>query len=138
MTALPRLPRLRVVLLATATCLLPVTAGAERPVELPMQTTCSFYNMVNDLRRGLREGSPTYRRYLLAHFKEAALAMPPDELLKAVAQEHEPAVLEALGAALATKAANTGEHDLVQTLLQRSVSDGDPALRAAALRSLER
>ncbi len=138
MTHLPRSPGLRAMLLATATCLLPVTAGAQGQVALPMQTTCSFSNMLRDLRQGLREGSPTYRRYLLEHFKEAARAMPPDELLKAVNEEREPAVLEVLGAGLAAKASFVEDPTLVQPLLQRAMSDGDPALRAAALRGLER
>ena len=138
MTHLPRLPTWRAMLLATATCLLPVTSGAQGRLPVTMQTTCSFSNMVRDLRQGLREGSPTYRRYLLEQLKEAARAMPPDELLKAVNEEREPAVLEVLGAGLAARVAGTGEFELVQPLLQRAMSDGDPALRAAALRSLER
>ena len=138
MTHLSRSPSLRTVLLASATCLLPVTVQAQGPVSLPMQTTCSFSNMLRDLRRGLREGSPTLKRYLREQFKEAARSMPSEELLAAVAQEHEPAVLEVLGAGLAAKAGFVEDPALVQPLLQRALSDGDPALRAAALRSLER
>jgi HEAT repeat protein len=138
MTHLSRSPRLRAALLAAATSLLPITAQAQGPVSLPMQTTCSYSNMLRDLRHGLREGSPTLKRYLLEQFKEAARAMPADELLAAVAHEREPAVLEVLGAGLAAKAGFVEDPSLVQPVLQRAMSDGDPALRAAALRSLER
>ncbi|WNZ61288.1 hypothetical protein QEG98_36240 [Myxococcus sp. MxC21-1] len=68
--------------------------------------------------------------------KEAALAMPAESLLAALQGERDPEVLEALGAALATKASNAENPGLIQPLLARATGDSDPALRAAAVRGL--
>ena len=125
----------RVALLAAAAWLLPATAGAQE--QAPIQrVTCSFSNMLDELRAGLKTGSPAYRKYLLQHIKEAARSMPPGELIAAVEQERDPAVLEALGAALATHAGFTEDTSVLQPLLKRAAQDADPAARAAAVRGL--
>ncbi|AKI99858.1 putative sister chromatid cohesion protein [Archangium gephyra] len=130
-----RSPTWRVALLAAAAWLLPAPAGAQD--KLPIErVTCSFGNMLEDLRAGLKTGSPAYRKYLLQHLKEAARSMPPDELRAAVEQERDPAVLEALGAALATHAGFTEDPSVLQPLLKRASQDADPAARAAAVRGL--
>ncbi|HEX5753414.1 MAG TPA: HEAT repeat domain-containing protein [Archangium sp.] len=130
-----RTPTWRMALLAAAAWLLPAPAGAQD--KLPIErVTCSFSNMLEDLRAGLKTGSPAYRKYLLQHLKEAARAMPPEELRAAVEQERDPAVLEALGAALATHAGFTEDPTALQPLLKRASQDADPATRAAAVRGL--
>jgi len=126
----------RVALLAAAAWLLPAPAVAQNQ-QLPIQrVTCSFSNMLDELRSGLRTGSPAYRKYLLQHIKEAARSMPPDELIAAVEQERDPSVLEALGAALATHAGFTEDASVLQPLMKRATQDADPAARAAAVRGL--
>ena len=125
----------RVALLAAAAWLLPATAGAQDSVPI-QRVTCSFSNMLDELRAGLKTGSPAYRKYLLQHIKEAARSMPPGELIAAVEQERDPAVLEALGAALATHAGFTDDTTVLQPLLKRAEQDADPAARAAAVRGL--
>jgi hypothetical protein len=125
----------RVALLAAAAWLLPATAGAQDSVPI-QRVTCSFGNMLDELRAGLKTGSPAYRKYLLQHIKEAARSMPPGELIAAVEQERDPAVLEALGAALATHAGFTEDASVLQPLLKRAAQDADPAARAAAVRGL--
>ncbi len=130
-----RSPTWRVALLATATWLLPTTVGAQNQAPF-QQVTCSFRNMLDELRVGLKSGSPAYRKYLLLHLKEAARSMPPDELRAAVEQERDPAVLEALGAGLATHAGFVEDPTILEPLLRRAASDADPSLRAAAVRGL--
>jgi hypothetical protein len=126
----------RVALLAAATWLLPGTAGAQDNALPLRQTTCSFTGMVQELRGALKTGTPAYRKYVLAQLKMAAKAMPAEELLGMVAQEREPDVLEALGAALVSKAGFVEDASLVQPLLQRAQGDADPNLRAAAVKGL--
>jgi hypothetical protein len=137
MNLLPRSSGWRAALLAVATCLLPAAARAQGRAPLPQQTACSFTGAVHELRLALREGSPAYRRYRLEQLKEMARAMPADELLAAIQQEREPSVLEALGAALSAKASYSQDPSLLQPLLQRAMGDGDPELRAAAVRGLQ-
>ena len=129
-------PLWRTALLVAATCLLSTTARAQGSALPLRQTTCSFTGMVQELRGALKTGTPAYRKYVLAQLKMAAKAMPADELLAMVGQEREPDVLEALGAALVSKAGFVEDPSLVQPLLQRAQGDSDPNLRAAALKGL--
>jgi HEAT repeat protein len=129
-------PLWRVALLAAVTCLLPTPAGAQDTAVPLQQTTCSLSNMVQQLRGAVKTGTPAYRKYLLEQLKMAARALPPEELLALVEQEREADVLEALGTALVSKAGFVEDPSLVQPLLQRAAGDGDPNLRAAAVKSL--
>ncbi|HTE53224.1 MAG TPA: HEAT repeat domain-containing protein [Kofleriaceae bacterium] len=107
--------------------------AAGRPLE---SAPCSLRVMVEDLRGALADGSPSLQRYMLTLLKEAALRMPVDELRAAFAAERDPKVLEALGIALATRASNTGEPAVIESIVDRARGDADPALRAAALSGL--
>jgi hypothetical protein len=129
-------PLWRAALLAAATCLLPTAAVAQGSAVSLQKTTCSFTSMVQELRGAMKTGTPAYRKYALEQLKMAAKAMPAEELLAMVEQEREPDVLEALGAALASKASFVEDPSLVRPLLQRALGDGDPNLRAAAVKGL--
>ncbi|MFP2961497.1 hypothetical protein ACLEPN_27735 [Myxococcus sp. 1LA] len=123
----------RAALLVALSSLLPVTARAEATLR-PAQ--CTVQGMLNDVRTAMKSGSPALKRYVKMRLKEAALAMPAESLLAALSDERNPEVLEALGAALATKASNAENPGLIQPLLARATGDADPALRAAAVRGL--
>ncbi|MCP3139239.1 HEAT repeat domain-containing protein [Pyxidicoccus xibeiensis] len=126
----------RTALLSALLCLPPPSALATGPVEPLRPATCTVESMLEDVRAGLKGGSPALQRYLKLRLKEAAIAMPAEALQAALAREKDPAVLEALGAALATKASNAENPSLVQPLLARATGDADPSVRAAAVRSL--
>ena len=109
-------------------------ALAAGEVVIPRQVTCSYATLIEDLRAALKTGTPEFQRYMKEMLKEAALGMPPEELIAAIEREGEPSILEALGAALAVRASNTDDPKLLQPLLRRAMKDGDPSLRAAAVR----
>lgn len=117
----------RAALLVALSSLLPVTARAEASLR-PAQ--CTVQGMLEDVRAAMKRGSPALKRYVKMRLKEAALAMPAESLLAAMSDEQDPEVLEALGAALATKASNAEDPGLIQPLLARATGDSDPALRA--------
>jgi HEAT repeat protein len=119
-------------LLAAVLWALPALAG-NFPVR---QTACSFSGMIDELRVALKSGSPAYRKYARERLRAAARVMPAEELRAAVQGERDPDTLEALGAALASKASFTEDATLVQPLLTRAAGDGDPQARAAAVRGL--
>ncbi|QQR43722.1 HEAT repeat domain-containing protein [Myxococcus xanthus] len=123
----------RAALLVALSSLTPVTARAEATLR-PAQ--CTVQGMLDDVRVAMKNGSPALKRYVKMRLKEAALAMPAESLLAALQGERDPEVLEALGAALATKASNAENPGLIQPLLARATGDADPALRAAAVRGL--
>ncbi|QRN96405.1 HEAT repeat domain-containing protein [Archangium violaceum] len=127
----------RVALLAAVAWLLPASASAADTDKTPLrQVTCSFTGMVDELRAALKSGSPAYRKYVKERLKVAARAMPADELLAIIQQERDPDTLEALGAALASKASFSEDATLLQPLLARAAGDAEPGLRAAAVRGL--
>jgi HEAT repeat protein len=127
----------RTALLSALLSLLPASALATGPQPTPLKpATCTVEGMLDDVRAALKGGSPAFQRYVKMRLKEAALAMPAESLQAALARERDPGVLEALGAALATKASNAESPALVQPLLARATSDSDPAVRAAAVRGL--
>ncbi len=115
--------------------LAPALAQGEREAE-GGANACPVGWMIEAARAGFASGSPAYRTYLAALLKESGLTVPLDDLVRAVADERDPALLEALGAALAARASHAEDPALVQGLLDRAVLDGDPALRAAAVRAL--
>ncbi|RKH12404.1 hypothetical protein D7X74_23720 [Corallococcus sp. CA047B] len=118
--------------------LLPGLALAQgAPISVPTPAACTVEGMLDEVRVAMKAGSPAYQRYARLRLKEAAIAMPPEALGRAVSQERDPAVLEAVGAALATKASNAQKPELLQPLLSRAKQDVDPGLRAAAVRALK-
>lgn len=126
----------RAALLSALVWLVPAPALATGPTASLRQATCTVEGMLDDVREALKGGSPALQRYVKLRLKEAALAMPAASLQAALARERDPAMLETLGAALATKASNAESPELVQPLLARASGDADPAVRAAAVRAL--
>ncbi|AKT39800.1 hypothetical protein [Chondromyces crocatus] len=103
------------------------------PAALPALVGCSLPAMVDTLRGALKDGSPALQRYMKFLIKEAALAMPPEELSALFAGERDPGLVEALGVALATRASNTRDFSLLDPVIDRARAEADPKLRAAAL-----
>ena len=97
---------------------------------------CSVSAMLEDLRAAQRHGSPSLQRYMRELFKESSLALPFDELKQAFEVERAPVVLEVLGAALAARSMRAPNPAFLQPVLERARNDADPAVRAAAVRSL--
>lgn len=98
-------------------------------------TTCRLADGLDELRRALRDGSPAYQRYALAWLVESH-NLSLRELRAAFAAERDPAVIEALGAAIAARVARKGGEGSLAPVLARAASDRDPAARAAAIRGL--
>ncbi|EYF05250.1 HEAT repeat domain-containing protein [Chondromyces apiculatus] len=119
--------------LAAASLLLVLGAAEPQGQPLPERVDCALPAMVDSLRGALQQGSPALRRYMQLHIKEAALSFPAGELRALFAAERDPAMLEALGAALATKASHSEDLSLVDPILDRARSEADPRLRAASL-----
>jgi HEAT repeat protein len=100
------------------------------------QQQCTPDALFDEARAGLQHGSPALKRYLAQLMREAALEMPTELWIRAIERETDPAMLEVLGSALAAKAEQLEEPSLVAALLKRTIAGDDPALRAAAVRSL--
>lgn len=113
-----------------------VALALAAPARADAPSLCEPDWTIDQARAGFAEGSPAYRTYLRALLEESALTMPVEALLEAVANERDPATLEALGAALATRASYEEDPGLVQPLLDRAMYDADPRLRAAAVAGL--
>ena len=126
----------RAALLSALAWLLPTPALATGPTPGLQPVQCTVEGMLDDVRAALKDGSPALKRYVKLRLKEAAIAMSPEGLQAAFSRERDPAMLETLGAALATKASNAEAPELVQPVLARASGDSDPAVRAAAVRSL--
>jgi HEAT repeat protein len=122
--------------LAGAWLLVAPAARAEEPAVMLREATCSLEGMLVDLRAALKTGTPEFQSYMKEMIKESSLGMPVEELQAAIARERDPAVLEALGAGLASRSSNVDDPKLVRPLLLRAMKDSDPSLRAAAVRGL--
>ncbi len=120
--------------LAALVCAFPTVVSATVPP--PIANHCTPAGLASAYRAGMTDGSPAYQRYLKTLVREAALTMDARALADAVIAERDPVALEGLGAALAAKASHTENPELIQTLLSRARSDPNPAIRAAAVRSL--
>lgn len=121
---------------ALAVAVLVLLAGAPAAAGAAEEAQCTPDALFDDARAGLAKGSPALKRYLKALLADAALVMPNELLLKELEREDDPAMIEALGAAIAAKAEAVEDPKLVAGLLKRAVQDEDPARRAAAVRAL--
>lgn len=127
----------RAALVSALWLLVPGVSLAEEAKETVLRpATCTVEGMLEDVRAALKGGSPALQRYVKLRLREAALAMSADGLQAALSRERDPAVLEALGAALATKASNAEDPTLLQPLLARASGDADASVRAAAVRAM--
>ncbi|WP_163783710.1 HEAT repeat domain-containing protein [Myxococcus vastator] len=101
-------------------------------------STCSVRGLMDDLRRGLGSGSPSYQRYLRTLLREAAVTLPDAELRDAFARETDPVMAEHLAAALVARAEREADPQAMDVVAQRALQDVDPAVRAATLRAMRR
>lgn len=100
--------------------------------------TCSLDGLLLQIRGGLRSRSEAYRRYVRTLLQESAVQLPPAQLRAAFSRETEPALVEHLAAALAARTERGVDDGAMQTVAQRALHDPDPAVRAAALRGLQK
>lgn len=114
----------------------PVARATGTQPPLPQETSCSLFNLVEELRVALKQGSPAYRAYLKGLIREAALQVPLGELRASFDSEHEPPLIEALAAALATRMSHEGSPALIRQVVERGQKDRDKAARAAAIAGL--
>ena len=127
----------RTTLLSALLLLFPgATLAAQTQDTVLKPTACTVEGMLDDVRAALKGGSPALQRYVKLRLREASLAMSAEGLQAALARETDPAMLEAMGAALATKASNAEDPTLLQPLLARASGDADPSVRAAAVRAM--
>lgn len=101
-------------------------------------STCSVRGLMNDIRRGLGSGSPSYQRYLRTLLREAAVTLPDAELRDAFARETDPVMAEHLAAALVARAEREADTQAMDVVAQRALHDADPSVRAATLRAMRR
>lgn len=119
-----------------------VLCGASAALAVPLAVStpptkgCDADALLADARAGFARGSPALQRYLRNLLIEAALVTPNEVLLAQFDREQDPALIEALGAALAHKAETVGDARLITSLLKRAVQADDAAVRAAAVRAL--
>jgi HEAT repeat protein len=100
------------------------------------QVECSVDSMINDVRIGLKKGSPAYKKYLKNLLREAAPGIPFEQLRSAFDQERDPEMVEALGGALAARSSRNADPQQISPVLARINRESDPASKAAALRGL--
>lgn len=100
------------------------------------QVECSVDSMINDVRLGLKKGSPAFKKYLKNFLKEAAPGIPFEQLRSAFEQERDPEMVEALGGALAARSSRNADPKQISPVLARINREGDPAAKAAAIRGL--
>lgn len=110
---------------------------------VPLQPVpCALPALLEDLRAGVRDGSPVYRKYLRETFIRAAVAAavasPIQELPLLFAQEREAAVLEVVAMAIVTHAGVAEDVNLLRPLLDRLARETAPPSRAALVRALAR
>ena len=103
---------------------------------IPAPATCSVDSLVAEVRAGLVNGSPAYRRYLARLFREAAADLPESTLAAAFARESDPAMIEVLGAAMAGRSDRIDDPTTLRSVAERARADANPRVRAAAVRAL--
>lgn len=129
-------------------CVLPTSASAQEQPAPPQPApasaptlrgeTCSLDGLLAQIRSGLRARSEAYRRYMRTLLQESAVQLPPAQLRAAFSRETDPAVVEHLAAALAARTERGIDDGAMQAVAQRALHDPDPAVRAAALRGLQK
>ncbi|HEX2569046.1 MAG TPA: HEAT repeat domain-containing protein [Polyangia bacterium] len=100
------------------------------------QVECSVDSMLNDVRLGLKKGTPAFKKYLKNFLREAAPGMPFEQLRSAFEQERDPEMVEALGGALAARSSRNSNPQEISPVLARINRESDPASKAAAIRGL--
>ncbi|MFY0572670.1 HEAT repeat domain-containing protein [Archangium lansingense] len=127
-------------LLALTLCpLLPGTAAAQVAPGPELQAgTCSVEGLMDSIRRGLKSNSESYKKYMRTLLRESAVTLPDQELRAAFERETDPLMSEHLAAALVARTERGADPEAIKAVAKRAIEERDPALRAAAVRSMRR
>jgi HEAT repeat protein len=102
------------------------------------RAACSIDAVVDQVRSGLRSGSPAYQRYARTLLGRTAAALPEARLRELFDAERDPVMLEALAGALTMRTDRVDDPSSLQAVAARASADADPKARAALVRSLRR
>ena len=130
----------RTSLLQVLVLLVALPAGAQLQAGPALEpSACTVEGLSGALRRSAR-GAPSeaYRKYLRELLKESAVTLPPAELKAALERERDPAMAEALAAAVVARTERGAEPAAIEAVARRALSEPDPVVRAAVVRSLRR
>jgi hypothetical protein len=128
-------------LLALTLCpLLPGTAAAQvlAPGPALQGESCSVEGLMDSIRHGLKSNSEAYKKYLRTLLRESAVSLPDQELRAAFERETDPVMAEHLAAALVARTERGADPEAIKAVAKRALEERDPALRAAAVRSMRR
>ena len=101
-------------------------------------STCSVDGLTRSLRQGLGSTSRAYQKYLRTLLQESAVTLPEDELRAAFERERDPAMAERLAAAMVARTERGADPGGMKAVAERALSEPDPAVRAATVRSMRR
>jgi hypothetical protein len=133
--------RTRTLLLALTLCpLLPTEAAAQvvAPGPALQGESCSVEGLMDSIRTGLKSNSEAYKKYLRTLLRESAPTLPDGELRAAFERETDPVMAEHLAAALVARTERGADPEAIKAVAKRILEERDPALRAAAVRSMRR
>ncbi|KFA92964.1 HEAT repeat domain-containing protein [Archangium violaceum] len=131
----------RPLLLALTLCaLLPGVAAAQVVAPGPALEgeRCSVQGLMDSIRQGLESNSAAYKKYMRTLLREAAVTLPDSELRAAFERETDPVMSEHLAAALVARTERGADPEAIKAVAKRAIEERDPALRAAAVRSMRR
>lgn len=113
-------------------------ALAVEPAPQLVGESCSVETLLAEIRKGLGSRSEAYRRYLRNLLRESAPTLPAAALRAAFGRETHPILAEHLAAALIARSERGADSSGLRTVVDRLLSERDPALRAAVVRALRR
>lgn len=93
---------------------------------------------MDSIRQGLKSNSAAYKKYMRTLLREAAVTLPDSELRAALERETDPVMSEHLAAALVARTERGADPEAIKAVAKRAIEERDPALRAAAVRSMRR
>ncbi|WNG62245.1 HEAT repeat domain-containing protein [Archangium gephyra] len=140
MTRTPSFPSRPLLLALTLCALLPGAAAAQVVAPGPALEgeRCSVEGLMDSIRQGLKSNSTAYKKYMRTLLREAAVTLPDSELRAALERETDPVMSEHLAAALVARTERGADPEAIKAVAKRAIEERDPALRAAAVRSMRR